>query len=130
MYTKIDSIINTKEYQNFINNNPGKGNLKVRAYAASEALPVSGLKIEVSTMIDNKKVLFFEGITDSSGMIETISLPAPKLNINNLEIPNTTKYEIDAFFEDSSKRIFYVDMYDGICVVQNINYVTGVNYGN
>lgn len=124
------NFINSKSYQDFIKNNPGKGNLKIRAYAASEALPVSGLKIVVSSEIDNQKIIFFEGVTDASGMIETISLPAPKLEVNNLDVPVTTKYEIDAYFDDNSKKIYFINMYDGICVVQNINYIPGVDYGS
>lgn len=124
----LNDFMKTRDYQEFINNNPGKGNLKIRAYAASEALPVSNLKIVVSTEINNQRVVFFEGMTDSSGMINTISLPAPQLNVNNLEIPVTTRYEIDAYFNEMNKRIYYVNMYDGICVVQNINYTPGGDY--
>ena len=124
------NFMNSKSYQDFIKNNPGKGNLKIRAYAASEALPVSGLKIIVSSEIDNEKIIFFEGVTDASGMVKDISLPAPKLEVNNLEVPVTTKYEIDAYFDNNIEKIYYVNMYDGICVVQNINYTPGGEYGS
>ena len=107
----IKEFMNTKSYQDFIKNNPGKGNLKIRAYAASEALPVSGLRIVVSSTINNQKIIFFDGLTDSSGMINTISLPAPQLNLNNLEVPATIRYEIDAFFDNQvGKRSFYVNI--------------------
>ena len=124
----IDEFMKTKSYEDFKINNPGIGKLKIRAYAASEALPVSGLRVVVSSTINDIKVIFFEGKTDASGMISTISLPAPKININNLEVPITTKYEIDAYFEGLDKKIYYVNMYDGICVVQNINYTPGGDY--
>lgn len=125
----LNEFMKTKSYEDFIKDNPGKGNLKIRAYAASEALPVSDLNIVVSSIINNQKVIFFEGKTDTSGMVNTIFLPAPKLNLNNLDVPITTKYEIDAFFENKlDKRIYYVNMYDGICVVQNINYTPGGDY--
>ena len=62
-------------------------------------------------------VIFFKGKTDKSGMIENIELPAPILG-NNLVIPNTITYNILA-----GGNKFSVDMYDGICVVQNINIV-------
>ena len=117
-------------YDEFIKENPGIGKLKIRAYTASEALPVSGLNIVVSTVIENNKVVFFRGKTDSSGMISTISLPAPKLEVSNLVVPKTTTYKIEAYMDINNISSFTVDMYDGICVVQNINYVPGVNYGN
>lgn len=125
----LDNFMKTTEYEEFIKNNSGSGNLKIRAYAASEALPVKGLRIVVSTEINKQRVVFFEGITDASGMINTISLPTPKLNLNNLEVPSTIKYEIDAFFDNQQdKKIYFVNMYDGICVVQNINYSPGEEY--
>lgn len=113
----------SSEYALFIKENPGSGNLKIRAYAASEALPVSGLNIVVSSIIFGKKIIFYNGVTDSSGVIPTISLPAPSL-IDNLEIPKTIKYDIEVV---ENKKIFSVNMYDGVCVVQNINYIGDVN---
>lgn len=123
-------VLNSDYYKNFIRINSGKGNLKIHAYAASEALPVSGLKVVVSSVIENKKVIFYEGYTDASGMIETLSLPAPKLSFDNLSVPTTVSYEIDASFKgENLPIIFHVNMYDGVCVVQNINYVPGGVYG-
>lgn len=114
----------TKIYQDFINNNRGSGNLKIRAYAAREALPLEGLHIVVSTIFQNNKIIFFDGYTDASGMIEKLSLPTPITNDDNLIVPLSTKYEIYA--EDSINSYvqdFFVNMYDGICVVQNIHFI-------
>ena len=119
-----NEFVNSLVYQKFIENNPGKGYLKIRAYAASEALPVVGLRIIVSSLIDNEKVIFFDGITDDSGMIDTLTLPTPKLDNSNLEIPFTINYSIEAI-KDTINKKFSVDMYDGVCVVQNINFVPG-----
>ena len=121
--------LNKDIYDKFISENNGIGKLKVRAYAASEALPVEGLNIVVSSIIDNNEVVFFRGVTDTSGMIPTISLPAPKNDINNLMIPKTILYKIDAYMDINNKSSFNVNMYDGICVVQNINFVPGEEYG-
>lgn len=124
----INEFKKTNEYVEFIKKNPGVGNLKIRAYAASEALPVSGLNIVVSSIISNTRIIFYSGVTDASGMIPTIKLPAPSL-IDNLEIPNTITYDIEAFM-GNNKSNFSVNIYDGVCVVQNINFVPGENYGN
>ena len=124
----INEFMKTNEYLDFIIKNRGSGGLRIRAYTASEALPVSGLNIIVSSVISGIRVIFYRGITDTSGMINSIKLPAPKLT-NNLEIPSTTTYDIEAFIGDN-KSNFSVNMYDGIFVVQNINFVPGDNYGN
>ena len=116
---------NPMEFTSFSLENTGIGKLKIRAYAANEALPVEGLHIVVTSKIDDKDVIFFDGKTDSSGLIEVIELPAPK-NDDNMIIPKTTTYMIIV----DSKDKYVVDMYDGICVVQNINYVPGGFYGN
>ena len=124
----INEFMKTNDYTDFIKENPGIGRLKIRAYAASEALPVSNLKIVVSSIISSTKVIFYEGFTDTSGMIPNISLPAPSL-IDNLVVPKTIKYDIEASMNNNTSN-FSINMYDGICVVQNINFVPGENYGN
>lgn len=118
------SFKNTSSYQNFISANPSEGYLKVRASAASQALPISGLKIVVSKIIDGNKVIFFEGTTDSSGVIEKITLPAPKLNTDNLAAPSSTTYDINATYQpDNLNDIYRVNIYENIYVVQTINVV-------
>ena len=119
-----ENFINSSIYQNFIKENPSRGNLRIRAFAASQAIPISGLNIVVSKVIDNNNVVFFEGKTDESGLIEKISLPAPKIVTDNLDVPDKTTYEIQAtYVPDNVVSIFKVNMYENICVVQNINIV-------
>ena len=120
----FDEFVKSSLYDSFMRENSGIGNLKIRAYAASLALPVSGLEVTVSTIVDNYNVIFFTGKTDASGMIENIELPAPILG-NNLVIPNTITYNILA-----GNNNYSVNMYDGICVIQNINSILGDINGN
>ncbi len=122
------SFQNTSSYQNFIAANPSQGYLKIRASAASQALPISGLKIVVSKVIDNNNIIFFEGVTDTSGVIERIVLPAPKLNTDNLAAPQSTTYDIKATYEpDNLNDIYRVNIYENIYVIQTINVVPALN---
>ncbi|MBQ6495230.1 MAG: hypothetical protein IJI49_04440 [Bacilli bacterium] len=122
------NFINTEIYKKFMEENPGRGILMIRASAAKEAIPISNLDITVSKIIDNYNVIFFKGKTDNSGMIKNISLPTPAQNINDLTIPQSTTYEISANTEDSSiKQIYTISMYNNICVVQNINITPQMN---
>ena len=117
-------------YQNFMEQNPSQGFLRIRAYAASQALPISGLRVIVSKIIDNNKVVFFDGVTNSSGLIEKIVLPVPRLNSNNQEIPVATTYDIEAIYTpDNIDRKYLVNMYENIYAVQNINVVPNFNNG-
>ncbi len=115
-------IINSAEYQEFIKNNPTKGYLSIRVRAASGAIPISNLKVVVSTNIGNSNVIFFEGYSDASGIIKTIELPAPRLNSDDLTIPKGTIYNILAtYVPDNVSENFTVEMYENISVIQTIN---------
>ncbi len=116
------NFVNSEMYRNFMKENPGKGGLRVRAYAASEAVPISGLKVEVTTNIDSNSVTFFEGYTNESGITDRIILPAPKLNNDNLVAPNTTKYIITTTYNNKN-QVYEVNMYENVCVIQNVNIV-------
>ena len=121
-----ENFKNSTIYQNFLKNNPSRGSLRVRAYAASQAIPIQGVKIVVSGIIDNNNVIFFEGETNESGVIEKILLPAPKLDLNNLDIPDKLTYEVLASYENID-LLYKVNMYEDICVIQNINIVPSLN---
>lgn len=125
---------NIESYKNFIEANQGSGNLIIRAYAANEAVPISNVNIIVSLELDNYNIVFFNGVTDESGMIPKITLPAPIYNENNLVAPLYTTYDIKANYKDKEYN-YKVNLYDDICVVQTINIVPnlierGNNYGN
>ncbi len=123
-YVNDEKIINSKEYQEFLKNNPAKGFLNIRVYTASQAIPISNLKVVVSTVIGNNNVIFFEGYSNESGVIEEIELPAPKLDSNDLNVPNSTEYQILAtYVPDDVSEVFKVNMFEDVQVVQNINVV-------
>ena len=122
IYFNDPNFIKTNSYKEFINKNSSKGILNIRAYAANAAIPISGLNVTVFKIINNQKVIFFEGATDNSGIINQIMLPTPSISDNNQEIPLSQDYDISAVYE-SQKLIFKVLMYSGIQVNQNINIV-------
>ena len=114
-----EAFQNTDAYKNFISENPLKGNLSIRAYAASEALPIANVNVIVSKIIDNQKIVFFEGKTNNSGLIDGITLPTHAINQDDLVAPIATKYDIEAIY-DSEDLLYHVNMYSGIRVIQNI----------
>ena len=79
-------------------------------------------------MIDNNKVIFFEGNTNESGIIERITLPAPSLNQNNLDAPSSATYEITATYDEGNlTNIYRVNIYENIYVIQTISVVPTMN---
>jgi len=118
------SFKNSDVYNRFINAYPVFGYLKIRAYSASGAIPVRGLKIQVSTNFEGNKIIFFDGYTDTSGIIEKITLPAPKLDGGNEDVPSKIIYNINATYPPNLLDLNYqVNMYEDIFVIQNINVV-------
>lgn len=115
---------NSEVYNSFMNDNPANGYLKIRAYSASGAIPVRGLKIVVSTNYRDNKIIFYDGITDTSGVIEKITLPAPKLDVGNENVPNKIVYDISATYPPNLLNLNYqVNIYEDVFVIQNINVV-------
>lgn len=121
-------FLNSELYRSFINSNPGIGFLKIRAYAASGAVPISGLSVVISKDIGGNKVIFFEGVTNESGVIERISLPVPRMSSDNMIAPVISTYDINTTYEGES-RLYKVNVYDDIYVVQNINVTPNISYG-
>lgn len=115
-------------YQKFLKDNPGSGRLRIRAYAANGAVPISNLKVVVTKDIDNNKITFFEGATNESGIIDGITLPAPITNPNNLISPNYTTYDITATYNNID-LLYKVNMFDDVMVVQNISVVPDIGLG-
>ena len=113
------NFINTDEYKNFMKENPSFGILKIRANAAREAMPVSGVKVVVTKKIGSDTVIFYEGVTDESGMINNIKLPTPEAISDDLVVPPSTTYEVDAIYTNE-EQIYPVNVFSGIYVVQTI----------
>ena len=116
------NFISTIVYKKFMIENTGRGILNIRASFANQALPITNLKVVVSKEIENYNVIFYEGVTNISGLIEKISLPTPPKENDDLIAPKNTTYKITTLY-NNREYTYVVNMYDGICVVQNINIV-------
>ena len=116
------NFISTIVYKKFMIENTGRGILNIRASFANQALPITNLKVVVSKEIENYNVIFYEGVTNISGLMEKISLPTPPKENDDLIAPKNTTYKITTLY-NNREYTYVVNMYDGICVVQNINIV-------
>ena len=54
------NFINSEVYQQFLKDNPSNGYLRIRAFAANQAIPISGMNITISKIIDNNNVIFLK----------------------------------------------------------------------
>lgn len=111
------------EYKKFANENPDIGYLKVEAFTAYGAIPVPNTQILITKDIGDYKVIFFQGYTDSSGMISNIELPAPValLTSTTEAIPEYTIYDLTAIHEgyEALKR-YSIGMFGGVSIIQYV----------
>ncbi len=132
----FEEFKNTDLYEDFIKENSSFGNLKVQVFTAYEAIPISNTTILITKEIEEYKVVFFRGVTDSSGIISNIKLPAPSMS-SSLEIPNYTVYELTALNSlYESLKNYTIGMLGGVNVIQyvkmmpSIDLEMGKNNGN
>lgn len=113
------------KFPEFSLENSGSGILKVQAVATNQAFPLQEVEIEVSKNINGEKVIFFQGVTDSSGIIDQIFLPAkvPKKVVEQASDVIFTKYTVTAKYPYSNlKRVYEVGIFDNIKVIQPIKF--------
>lgn len=119
----------TPNYKKFIEENHGTGTLKVQAFTAYQAVPISDVEIVITKDFGNDRVVFFEGYTNSSGVIENIKLPASdkKYDPVTLEPSGHTLYDLTAISEGyETIKKYNVDMYNGINSVQYVKMIPQV----
>ena len=136
-YFNDNTFRQTQIYKDFIGEYPASGNLRIRAYTANGAIPVSNLNVIIYKEYENSKIIFYEGSTDESGLIENIILPAPELSSNIMTTPNFATYVLNVSgTKDNINKIYRINIYENVYVVQNINVTPspslrlGDNYGN
>lgn len=113
------------KFKSFIDENPGEGILKVQAFVANQAFPLENIKVKVYKNIGNDKVIFFEGVTDSSGIIDDIKLPAklPKEDIEEVSDILYTDYEIEAINPESKEiKDYKVAVFSDLKIIQPIRF--------
>ena len=110
-------------YKNFININDGKGLLKIEASTANEAYPLEGVEITISKMLSGDKIIFYKGVTNSSGIIDGIVLPTRKINDEVEDVSDIvfTTYDLVANYPKyNMSKLYDVSIFDDIKVIKPI----------
>ena len=97
-FISFEDFKNSDIYEDFMRSNSDFGYLKVQTMGASGAVPVKNALVTVYKDIGEENVVFFEGRTDDSGVIENIILPAP--GGDNLDTPVVSLYELRIMHPD------------------------------
>lgn len=123
MLISYEDFKKTDEYQEFIKENPDIGFLKVQVFTAYGAIPITGAEVLITRDIGEYKVIFFQGKTDSSGIISDIELPAPAADL----IPNPdvllkyTIYDLSVIHTGyEAIKQYSVGMFGGVRIIQYV----------
>lgn len=122
-YFDSEEFINSSLYKTFMSVNNSNGILKIEAYTASGAFPLKGVKIVISKTFGEDKVIFYEGMTNDSGIIESIILPTRKIDgeVNDASDIVYTTYDLEAnYSEYNVSKKYDVSIFDDVKVIQPV----------
>lgn len=97
-----------------------QGILRIQAFRGQQAIPVEGVHVTVRCPIGGDQMVFFEGSTDSSGIIDPIFLPAPKpeTSLSPNQSDPCSEYEIIAEHPDFETLTATVMVFPGVKTIQ------------
>ena len=99
-------------------NNNNYGTLQVRAYRASEALPVENAIVKITGADEYTSDVMLSRITESDGLTEEVHLPTPSIDLSLSPHPAQSPYltfDVDIVKEGYyPKKIFNVPIFAGI----------------
>lgn len=128
--TKEDEELLNKNSKNEENENlDGSGRLKIQAFAADGVYPVVAANVKVYKK--GFSYPYFEGYTDSSGIIESIVLPAPLGIATDLppEIEPFSKYDIIITHPKFvTKKYLDVPIFNNINSIQTVQLIPKSSY--
>lgn len=113
-------------YQEFVERNPDTGTLKVQAFGAQMAVPLSDISVIVKKNFSDSERVFFEGTTDSSGIIDNIPLPAPPKNLSERPEPSAPPFSVYQF--SASHPVYgleypqFIQIFSGIKSIQPVRF--------
>lgn len=81
-------------YEKYIERFPGRGTLKVQISIAREAFPIKGVIVEVSQILDGVRYSLYSDVTDISGIVDNMVLPARSIaSTLNVDTADDTEAE-------------------------------------
>ncbi len=88
------------------------GNIRVRAYAASGALPVENVVVKIYGTDDYNKDVMYSVLTDSDGVTDEISLPSPRASLSSA--PGAIESPYAVYNIELAKKGFYPKRIDNV----------------
>lgn len=118
-------------YEEFEAANTGGGALSFMVSTASEALPVEGAAVTVSTRIDGAPWEMFGALTNQSGETPARTLPAPSSSLSQDEdnkVQPFSLYDAEVSAEGFTKVILRdIPVFDGVRSIQRVALIPAEN---
>ena len=120
-FITFDEFKSLEIYNDFMKKNPDKGFLKVQITTTNGLLPVEGVRVRIYKDIGEYNVLFFDGLSDSSGIIDNIILPAPRaLSFTSLNVPEYSIYGMLLEKDGFKNKSINISVFSNIKVLQSV----------
>lgn len=126
-------------YEQFLSENPGSGTLKVQVFSGNQSNPIPNAEVTVcKELLDGTKI-FFSGLTDISGIVDNIQLPAPARALSETPQPRGDGVELQLPYSQYNVMVKepryrpqkYIDVpiFDGIKSIQPVR-MTPIQFEN
>lgn len=112
------------DYDEFLRNNPSQGIMRVQAFTADQAFPVTNAAVRVYIRLAEGERELYSGITDVDGIADNIRLPAPDSSISFNE--NSTIEPYAVYSLRVSKPGFSTAVFEGIPVFDSVKSIQPV----
>ncbi len=120
-FIRYENFKKTDFYNQFILDNPDVGYLKIQAFTAYEAIPISDVDVIITKDIGDYRVVFYEGKTDVDGIINDIMLPAPKTVTSSDVEPSYTLYDLTCIsYGYETIKNYSIGMFGDVRVLQYV----------
>ena len=106
-----------EDWINFENRNTSNGFLKVQVYSAQGAFPLKDARVVISKELDNQQKIFYEMVTDESGITQPVSLPAPDAS-HSFVVDGIRPYE--NYNIEVSKQGFQTTLREGLPIFPGV----------
>lgn len=121
-------------YEDFIKANSGSGTLRFQVFAADRAFPIQSARVSVVLELKNGARELFDGLTDTNGIIDAVTLPAPEaeMSLSPSQSPVLPYSSYTAYIghpEFVSEKIINIPVFSGIKSIQDVEMIPLVAVG-
>lgn len=113
-----DQIQTPGAYEEFLQQHPGTGLLRVQVSTARGTFPVPGAQVEVSRLFGGRRRILYSRMTDNSGVVEGLRLPTQSRGASLEESTaggSGTEYQVSVYHPGYLPlRLQSVTLFDGI----------------